>query len=137
VSRAGQPEPKRSRTPIAVVIPVRNRRFWVQLRRESGSLDKCWEFPGGKVQPDESPRVAACREMAEETGILTIATALEPVVTVDHDYSDRCVRIHFFKLEQDLDLKSVAGRWVTPEELLGLPIPDANRAAIARIMERW
>jgi mutator protein MutT len=123
------------RAEIAVVVPVREGRFWVRIRHESGSLNNCWEFPGGKLHPDETPRSGARREMAEETGVQVPESCLEPVVTVDHDYVDRKVRIHFFKMELEIELKPGQGEWLSLGELKLRPIPAANWAAIERILE--
>ena len=131
-SESGRDAP---RVEIAVVVPVREGRFWVRIRHESGSLDNCWEFPGGKLHHDEAPRSGARREMAEETGVQVPESCLEPVVTVDHDYVDRKVRIHFFKVELEMELKPGQGEWLTLEELKGRSIPAANRAAIECILD--
>jgi len=50
-----------------------------------------WEFPGGKVHPGESPKVAIVREIMEELGIrVEILTLLEPV---EYEYPDKTVRL--------------------------------------------
>ena len=48
-----------------------------------------WEFPGGKIEPDESARQALVRELHEELGI-TVQEAV-PLLRFRHDYRDRCV----------------------------------------------
>lgn len=53
-----------------------------------------WEFPGGKIEADESARAGLVREIDEELG-LHIRTA-RPWITLHHDYPHARVRLHFF-----------------------------------------
>ena len=56
---------------VLIVTSIREDRFslWMQKREEKGSLNNFWEFPGGKIEPNESPEDAARREFKEEVGI--------------------------------------------------------------------
>lgn len=80
-------------TTIAVAVAVRHGHVLVGRRphdaRDAAGLD---EFPGGKVEPDETPAAAAVRECQEETGILvTIAARLDV-----QDLAGGGPRVHFF-----------------------------------------
>jgi 8-oxo-dGTP diphosphatase len=57
-----------------------------------------WEFPGGKLDPGECPEEALARELREELGI-TIS-GCEHLLSLDHDYPDRAVRLHFYLVER-------------------------------------
>lgn len=63
-------------------------------RRHDRLFAGFWEFPGGKVQPDETAAAALRRELAEELGIEV--AACEHFRTLEHDYPDRLVRLDFF-----------------------------------------
>jgi 8-oxo-dGTP diphosphatase len=61
-------------------------RVLVAQRPEGKSLAGLWEFPGGKVEPDETPEAALVRELAEELAISVEATNLQPIGFVSHAY---------------------------------------------------
>ena len=61
----GEPRPVR----VALAALLRDDAVYLQLRDEPGGpLNGLWEFPGGKIGPDESGSAAAEREFLEETG---------------------------------------------------------------------
>ena len=68
--------------------------LWMQKRKEKGSLNNLWEFPGGKVEPDETPKEAACREFMEEVGI--DCPKVEEFKITTHSYMDRNVLLNVF-----------------------------------------
>ena len=66
---------------VCGVIGDADGRYLVCRRPLGKHLGGLWEFPGGKVEPGESPRVALARELAEELGVdVAVGEALEPVV---------------------------------------------------------
>lgn len=129
---------------IAVAIIWRNGRLFIQRRPEDGLLGGLWEFPGGKVEPGESPEQAAVREVAEETGMRI--RLQESLGTVDHAYSHFRITLHAFHAQIEVASKAspVDGaeslnsgqRWVLPEELDAYAFPTANRKLLNRLADR-
>ncbi len=118
-----------NRVDIALAIPHRENRFLVARRAQGLHLAGHWEFPGGKIEPGEQPADAARRELAEETGL--IATELEPLVMVVHDYTQLPLRFHVFVASDPTgDVTTDVTRehaWLSIEELESLEMPAANR----------
>ena len=67
---------------VAAIIRDRNRILATQ--RGYGEFKDGWEFPGGKVEPGESPQQALSREIREELG-MDIAVG-DYLMTVEYDY---------------------------------------------------
>jgi 8-oxo-dGTP diphosphatase len=78
-----------------------------------------WEFPGGKLDRGETPEHALIRELREELGIEV--GDYRHLLSLDHDYPDRAVRLHFFLVERWRDaVRAAAGqrlRWVALDAL--------------------
>lgn len=96
-----------------------------------------WEFPGGKIEPGESPESCLARELAEEFGIATRVGGL--VIRSDYAYDFATVRIHAYRVEwlsgemtpRDHD----AIEWVCPEALLTMDLLPADIPIARRITE--
>jgi len=128
---------------VAVILRRADRETLALVNRRSpdAHLPGLVEFPGGKVEPGESPRSAAVRELTEETGIRIAPDALQSLVTVLHDYPDRTVHLHAFvgligQEGRDASHESSEAQWIPAARLRLLPMPAAN-AAILDALESW
>jgi len=94
-------------------------------KQHQGNL---WEFPGGKLEPDEPATVALNRELQEELGITP--DHVEELLTVEHDYFDKSVRLHVFIVRSFTGVPE--GRegqplqWAALSELSDYSFPEAN-----------
>jgi 8-oxo-dGTP diphosphatase len=70
----------------AVALTDRDRRVLIARRPEGKHLAGYWEFPGGKIEPGETPEVTLVREMREELGIEICHTCLAPFTFASHTY---------------------------------------------------
>lgn len=115
--------------------------FWMQERRESGPMDGLWEFPGGKIEADESPELAARRELAEETGLkLDSAQKTWPIGIYPYDYPDRKVILYAYSFRGDFEMKS-SGQWKrfsyseACDKKRAQTMPAANQAILKDLLE--
>ena len=124
-------------TVVAAIIR-RNNKILITRRFANVHLAGFWEFPGGKVERDESLETALVREISEELG-LTIQVDNE-FFTIQHDYPDRSVRLHFFNCSiiagDPQALEVAAMRWVEARELNEFQFPPADAELINRLCQR-
>lgn len=92
------------------------------------------EFPGGKVEPEETVQAALVREIAEETGLQIPVESLHPVIGIRHDYGDKRVFLDVWRTEQAQGeahgLEGQPVEWMSPENLRDEDFPAANRPII-------
>lgn len=122
----------RDPTEIVLGVVVREGRFLVQPRSGDSTLAGAWELPGGKIEPGEDPRAALAREIAEETGL--VVRVGELVSAHGHRYPDRRVVLCAYRCEPVGEVRPPEWtRWVSPEEYLRMPIPEANPPIVAAL----
>lgn len=125
------------RVDIALALPVRDGRVLVARRGVGTHLAGSWEFPGGKIEPGETPADAARRELVEETGLEP--DRLDPLVLLVHDYADRPLRFHVFLARDPRGDVAMDGprewAWMSVEELERIEMPEANRRMLRAL--RW
>ena len=121
-------------TSIRVVAAVvrRGDTLLVGRRPESKRHGGMWEFPGGKIDPGETPADAARRELAEELE-LTV-TAVGDVLHEVQDGSSPFV-IEFYPVEvadhEPVPHEHSEIAWLTVDELAGIPLAPADEAFVA------
>ncbi len=116
------------RLQIALALIIRGDEVLVQRRAsDADHLPDVWEFPGGKIEPNETPEQAAIREAREETGlVIEVTRALEPI---EWDYPGRTVVLHPFEAHVVVGEVGRA-KWVKRGELRAEDFPEANRGLI-------
>lgn len=106
-------------------------------RPEGDTLAGCWEFPGGKVNPNESPTEALARELDEELGIKAEIGAIRHAHT--HCFGTRSIFIVFFDVHfwkgEPKPLFHSALKWAKPDELKTLEIPLPNKIILPTLLE--
>ena len=123
---------------VALIDP--DGRVLLAQRPEGKSMAGLWEFPGGKVEPGETPEVALIRELHEELGIDTWASCLAPLTFASHSYDDFHLLMPLFACRKWQGI--VQGRegqklaWVKPTALRHYPMPPADLPLIP-ILQDW
>jgi 8-oxo-dGTP diphosphatase len=119
------------RVRVAAAVVWDGPRLLMTQRPPGGALGLQWEFPGGKLEPGETPEQAIVREVREELAVT--ATAHEVLETVSHDYPHGLhVEIVFVRCTLDsLQFTPGAGvhavRWQVPAEIALDDVLEADR----------
>ncbi|MCX8515850.1 MAG: (deoxy)nucleoside triphosphate pyrophosphohydrolase [Alphaproteobacteria bacterium] len=115
---AAPAEPKPLRLVVAGVMVDGDGRVLIQQRPADKSFPHHWEFPGGKIEPNETPEAALVRELQEELGIDTKESCLAPALFASHGYDSFHLLMPVFILRQWRGIP----RPITSQQLRWLPL---------------
>jgi 8-oxo-dGTP diphosphatase len=132
---------KRIHVVAAVIVSADQQQIFISRRADHLHQGGFWEFPGGKVEADESPESALARELFEELDI-QVKTA-EPYMQVEHDYPDKQVFLDIWQVNSFTGTargkEGQECRWVSLQELLIeqperlFHFPAANQPILERL----
>ncbi|MBC2778196.1 (deoxy)nucleoside triphosphate pyrophosphohydrolase [Parasphingopyxis marina] len=121
-------------TVVAAALVDRDGRILVQKRPEGSSMAGLWEFPGGKLEPGETPEAALVRELKEELGIETDKSCLAPATFASDALGNKHLVLLLYicrKWQGTVEpLHAAAVKWVYPRDLYALEMPPADRPLI-------
>ena len=96
-----------------------------------------WEFPGGKVEVNETPEATLIRELQEELGIIVNEACLAPLTFASHSYGDFHLVMPLYVCRRwDGLVRAQEGQdlaWVRPNRLKDYPMPPADVPLIAHL----
>lgn len=124
----------------AVALIDADGRVLLAQRPSGKSMAGLWEFPGGKVEPGESPEAALIRELHEELGINTWASCLAPLTFASHAYPEFHLLMPLFACRRWEGIATPQEgqvlKWVRADALRDYPMPPADIPLIP-ILRDW
>ncbi len=114
---------------VVAVVLAREGRILACSRPSGKPHAGMWEFPGGKIEPGETPEACAAREVREELG--AEIEAIGPVHEMEHDYGSKYVRVMFYaaglRSGEPRGKEGQELRWARADELDSIPFLPADR----------
>ena len=120
---------------VAVALVDTDGRVLLAQRPPGRSMAGLWEFPGGKVEPGESPEHALIRELHEELAVDVKASCLAPLTFASHAYDDFHLLMPLYVCRRwGGTVTAREGQqlaWVMPNRLADYPMPAADKPLIS------
>ncbi len=114
-------------------------RVLLQQRPEGKAMAGLWEFPGGKVEPDEGLEQSLIRELKEELDIDVTEACLAPFTFASHAYEDFHLLMPLFVCRvwegTPRPLEGQAIKWLRPVRMGDVPMPPADRPLVAMLRD--
>jgi len=134
----------RKQVAVAVAAIVdEQQRILIARRSDDQHQGGKWEFPGGKIEANESTPIALVRELKEELGVDCQTEQMSELIEICFDYPDKSVRLDTWLVElNQQQAESAFGaegqpvRWVKAAELSDYQFPDANQPILESLLAR-
>jgi len=127
---------------VATGVLAHAGRIFIQKRLPAGAWAGLWEFPGGRIEPGETPDAAILREYAEETAFET--RVARKIAVIRHGYTTYRVTLHCYMLRlsdryaaevlpQPALTAAQESLWARPEQLSRFAFPAGHRKLIDQL----
>jgi mutator protein MutT len=112
---------------VAIAVIQKDNQYLIAKRPAHGPFPNFWEFPGGKLLPDETPEECVIREVFEEVSVFVAIERPYPIIR--HSYIDQEIILHPYlcRLVTGTPQSSQEIRWVLASELSLFTFPEASR----------
>jgi len=124
---------------VACALVDADNRVLIAQRPQGKNLAGLWEFPGGKLEPGETPEDCLVRELAEELAVTTKTACLAPLTFASHSYADFHLLMPLYvcrKWEGPVVAREHAAlKWVRPNRLRDFPMPEADEPLIPALID--
>ena len=114
----------------------RDGRYLITQRRPQATMPLLWEFPGGKVEDDESDEQALARELSTRLGIAV--SVHEQILLVSHEYDRYTIDLAVYRAQTADDVRAALvhdHRWVLPEEFDQYEFPGADAHTVEQLLK--
>ena len=134
-----RPVTRKSVLVAAVALVDPDGRVLLAQRPPGKSMAGLWEFPGGKLEPGETPEAALIRELREELGIDVAAACLAPFTFASHAYADFHLLMPLYVCRRwngiVMPREGQVLKWVRPAQMDGFPMPPADVPLVAMLRD--
>ncbi|MEO1330512.1 MAG: (deoxy)nucleoside triphosphate pyrophosphohydrolase [Pseudomonadota bacterium] len=125
---------------VACALIDADGRVLLAQRPEGKSMAGLWEFPGGKIEPGETPEAALIRELEEELGVSTHESCLAPLAFASHAYESFHLLMPLYVCRKwtgtAASREGQALAWARPQTLKDYPMPAADLPLIP-LLRDW
>ena len=133
------PPGKRLLLVVACALVDADGRVLIAQRPQGKQLAGLWEFPGGKVEPGETPEECLVRELREEIGIETKIACLAPLTFASHSYDDFHLLMPLYVCRRfegiAVPKEGQTLKWVRPRQMRDYPMPPADAPLIPFLID--
>jgi 8-oxo-dGTP diphosphatase len=124
---------------VACALVDADGRVLLAQRPPGKQLAGLWEFPGGKLEPQERPEAALIRELREELGIEVRETCLAPLAFASHGYPEFHLLMPLYICRKWTGIVQArdgqALKWVRPGKMRDYPMPPADAPLIPPLID--
>ena len=123
----------------ACALIDQDNRVLIAQRPEGKAMAGLWEFPGGKVEPGETPEQTVIRELREELSVTVTEACLAPLTFASHDYGEFHILLPLFVCRrwdgwpQPREAQQI--KWVRANRLRTFPMPPADEPLISHLAD--
>jgi 8-oxo-dGTP diphosphatase len=132
-------EPRKLLLVAACALVDADGRVLITQRPEGKQLAGLWEFPGGKVEPGETPEETVVRELREEIRVETQIPCLAPLTFASHSYDGFHLLMPLYVCRrftgEPEPIEVAAVKWVRPNRLRDYPMPPADAPLIPFLVD--